>query len=415
MRKERLIVPALALLTAAWLVAQLVSSVLFERNLSRALADLQARGEWRVKRISSDSGWLSSQGALLLSPLLGRPWRLELNYDARHGVLASDIKGTLRPRLDGAFQQALGNVSLASMPRWEGRYHTYSGRFDMDAALAPFVIAQRGRELAVRGARLQLHGVYGDWRLNAQLEQLALSDHDARLALGPVTLESRYTYIDGAYHFNQHDLLSIERLTLVHPKLNLTFAPLVLHTDMALDERELRIDGELTLGDVLLSEDAPDTAALNGSVKMALSGLNADAVRRVFSQLRKETSWGDSNMPVADGVLKRLEPALLDVLSDSPRLAISAVALNSPLLGFSVDADGALFFDARRLGELSLSDLDQPAMQARFLDRLDGDITWHNAPTVAALWLGLPLSAHEFTFDLIRGSWRVNGRALPDW
>jgi len=415
MRKERLIVPVLAALTVVWLVAQLVSSVLFERSLSQALADLEARGEWRVKRISSDPGWLSSQGSILLSPLLGRPWRLELNYDARHGVLASDITGTLRPRLDGALQQAVGNVSAPSVPRWEGRYHTYTGRSDMHVALAPLVITQHGRELAVKGARLQLRGVYGDWRLNAGLDQLTLTDHDARLALGPVTLESRYTYIDGAYHFNQHDKLRIEQLTLNHPKLDLAFAPLVVHTDMALDERELRIDGELTLDDVLLTEEAPDTSALNGRVEVTLSRLNADAVRRVFAQLRQETAWGDSDMPVAEGVLQRLEPALLDVLADSPRLDISQIALESPLLGIPMEADGALFFDARALDELSITALDQPAMQARFLDRLDGDITWHEAPTVAALWLGLPLNARELTFDLVKGTWRVNGRALPDW
>ena len=415
MRKERLIVPVLAALTVAWLVAQLVSSVLFERSLSQALGDLEARGEWRVKRITSDPGWLSSQGTILLSPLLGRPWRLELTYDARHGILASDITGTLRPRLDGAFQQAVGSVSAPSMPRWEGRYQTYTGRSEMHVALPPLVITQHGRKLAVRGARLQLRGVYGDWRLQGKLEQLSLTDHDARLSLGPVALESRYTYIDGAYHFNQHDNLRIEQLTLSHPKLNLAFSPLVIHTDMALDERELRIDGELTLDGVRLTEEAPDASALNGRVQVTLSRLNADAVRRVFAQLRQETAWGDSDMPVAEGILQRLEPALLRVLADSPRLDISAIALESPLLGIPVEADGTLFFDARALDELSITALDQPAMQARFLDRLDGDITWHDAPTVAALWLGLPLSARELTFDLVQGTWRVNGRALPDW
>ncbi|MDN6315750.1 MAG: YdgA family protein [Halomonas sp.] len=415
MRKERLIVPVLMALAVAWLVAQLVSSVLFERSLSQALADLEARGEWRVKRINNDAGWLSSRGTVLLSPLLGRPWRLELNYEARHGVLASDITGTLRPRLDGALQQAMGNVSASSVPRWEGRYHTYTGRSEMHVALAPLVITQHGRELAIRGARLQLRGVYGDWRLNAGLEQLTLTDHDASLSLGPVALESRYTYIDGAYHFNQHDKLRIEQLTFSHPSLDLAFAPLVIHTDMALDERELRIDGELILDDVMLTEEAPETSALNGRVEVTLSRLNADAVRRVFARLRQETAWGDSDMPVADGVLKRLEPALLDVLSDSPRLDIRQIALESPLLGIPVKADGALFFDARKLDELSISRLDQPEMQARFLARLDGDITWHDAPTVAALWLGLPLSTRELTFDLIKGTWRVNGRALPDW
>ena len=47
MRKERLIVPILAAVAVIWMVAQLLSSVLFERSLRQALEDLEARGEWR--------------------------------------------------------------------------------------------------------------------------------------------------------------------------------------------------------------------------------------------------------------------------------------------------------------------------------------------------------------------------------
>ena len=92
MRKERLIVPILAAVAVIWMVAQLLSSVLFERSLRQALEDLEARGEWRVSRIENHQGWLTSRGGLVLSPLLGRPWRLELTYRARHGVLSTDGK-----------------------------------------------------------------------------------------------------------------------------------------------------------------------------------------------------------------------------------------------------------------------------------------------------------------------------------
>ncbi|WNK21249.1 DUF945 family protein [Halomonas piscis] len=415
MRKERLIVPVLAVLAIAWLVAQLVSSVLFERSLSQALSDLQARGEWRVKRVENDAGWLSSEGRILLSPLLGRPWRLELDYDVRHGILSSEITGTLRPRLDGTLQKAVGEVGATAAPRLNGRYHTYSGRYEMRVALAPLTITQHGRELAVRGARVKLRGVYGDWRLAAELDELSLTDHGARLALGPATLESRYTYIDEAYHFNQHDKLRIEALSLDHPDLALESAPLVLHTDMALDERELRIDGELILDNVWLAEEAPDTPALHGRIAGTLSRLDADAVRRIFARLRQDAARGDADMPVADDALERLSPLLRQVLSEAPRLDIEEIALTSPLLDIAMEADGALFFDARKIDDLDLARLDEPEMQARFLRRLNGDITWRDAPAVAALWLGLPLGERELTFDLIRGDWRVNGRPLPDW
>ncbi|GAA3898452.1 hypothetical protein GCM10022228_06380 [Halomonas cibimaris] len=419
MRKERLIVPVLALLVIAWLAAQLVSSVLFERSLSQALADLQARGEWRVKRLDNDAGWLNSQGTVLLSPLLGRPWQLRLDYRARHGIVTSDITGRLRPLLDGALQKAVGEVSAPSAPRLTGRYYTYSGRSEMRLTLAPLTVTQRDRTLRVRGARLKLRGVYGDWRLTAGLDELALVDGEARLALGPASLESRYTYTDGAYHFYQHDRLRIEKLSLAHPDLALRAAPLELHTDMTLDERELRIDGELTFDNVWLPDKAPQTPAFNGHLAATLSRLDADAVRGVFARLREdalhsETLRGDAAAADAGGVVERLSPLLRQVLRESPRLDISDIALTSPLLNIRVDADGALFFDARRLEALDPARLDEPAMQARFRRRLDGDITWHGAPAVAALWLGLGLEERELTFDLVRGRWRVNGRPLPE-
>lgn len=414
MRKERLIVPTLAIIAVVWMAAQLLSSVLFERSLRQALEDLEARGEWRVNRTESSQGWLSSQGRLILSPLLGRPWRLELTYNARHGILSTDVEGTVLPRLDTVLQQAVGEVTAPSVPRWQGRYHTLSGRSELRLALAPFVIQQNGRELAVRGGRMRLEGVFGDWRLRALLDQLTLTDGMAQLSLGPTVLESRYTYIDDAYHFAQRDHLHIETLQLNYPSYDMQISPLDLHSYMVLDESELRLKGELTVGDVMVPSEAPDTPLLNGRIDMELSRLNADAVRHAISRLRQEAAWGDASLPVAEGLLVRLDPDLRKILSDSPRLDVMTVAIDSPLLGIRLDADGALFFDARRLDELSVVNLGEEKERAKWFERIDGDFTWHEAPTVAALWLGLPLGTRELQFDVVRGVWRVNGRPMPE-
>jgi hypothetical protein len=414
MRKERLIVPTLAIIAVVWVAAQLLSSVLFERSLRQALEDLEARGEWRVTRTESRQGWLSSQGRLILSPLLGRPWRLELTYRARHGILSTDIEGTVLPRLDTVLQQAVGEVTAPSVPRWQGRYHSLSGRSELRLALAPFVIQQNGRELAVRGARLRLEGVFGDWRLRALLDQLTLTDGMAQLALGPTVLESRYTYIDDAYHFAQRDHLHIETLTLSYPSYDIQLSPLDLNSHMVLDEVELRIKGDLEVGDVIVPSEAPDTPLLNGRIEMELSRLSADAVRHAIRLLRQEAAWGDASLPMAEGLMARLEPDLRKILSDSPRLDVMSVAIDSPLLGIRLDADGALFFDARQLDELSVVNLDEEKEQAKWLERIDGDFTWREAPTVAALWLGLPLGTRELQFDVVRGVWRVNGRPMPE-
>lgn len=415
MRKERLVVPIIASLAALWMAAQLLSSILFEYSLRQALSDLNARGEWRMQRVESHPGWLSSNGRIVISPLLGRPWRLEVPYQARHGILSTAIEGDLLPRLDTRLQQAVGDVSVPFYPRWQGRYYTLGGRTELRLALAPLIIEQNGRELDIRDARVRIEGVYGDWRVNASLDQLTLSDGAAGLQLGPVELESRYTYIEDAYHFNQRDHLHISTLSLDHPELDLEIQPLDLHSEMHLDERELRVTGELVIGDTVLKEDAPDTPILTGRVAAELSRINADSVRQIFARLSQEAAWGDTAMPVADGLLTRLEPLMLEALQDSPRLDITTINLQSPLLEINASASGALFFDARDLQELSLVDADNEAMQARWRSRLDGDITWEDAPSIAALWLGLPIGTRSLTFDLVAGNWRVNGRPLPEF
>ncbi|WP_447529234.1 DUF945 family protein [Vreelandella sp. TE19] len=414
MRKERLIVPVIVVAALVWAVAQLVSSILFERSLSQALEDLEARGEWRVSRSESRQGWLTSRGRVLLSPLLGRPWQLALTYDARHGLLSTDVEGTLVPRLDSALQKAVGEVSALSLPRWEGRYHTWSGKSELRLALAPFVIQQNGRELDVRGARLRLEGVFGDWRLRALFDQLTLSDGQAYLSFGPTTLESRYTYIEDAYHFAQRDHLHIDTTTLYYPGYEVQAAPIDLQSYMVLDESELRLQGSLSVGDVRVPSEAPDTPLLSGEIEAELSRLNADAVRQIIRRIRQEAAWGDTDRPMAEGFMTRLEPEVLHLLGDSPRLDVTRIALDSPLLGITVDADGALFFDGRRLEPLSLAGLGDPQARSRWKERIDGDFVWYDAPTVAALWLGLPLGTRELQFDVIRGNWRVNGRPIPE-
>ncbi|MFG6668590.1 DUF945 family protein [Halomonas sp. HNIBRBA4712] len=414
MRKERLIVPIIVTVALVWAVAQLISSVLFERSLNQALEDLEARGEWRVSRPENRQGWLTSEGRLVLAPLLGRPWQLELTYEARHGLLSTDVQGTLVPRLGSALQKALGEVSALSLPRWEGRYHTLSGKSELRLALAPFVIQQGGRELDVRGARVRLEGVFGDWRLRALFDQLTLSDGPAFLTFGPTVLESRYTYTEDAYHFIQRDHLTIDSTRLYYPEFEVTAAPLDLQSQMVLDESELRLKGRLELGEVHVPSEAPDTALLSGEIEAELSRLNADAVREIIRRVRLEAAWGDPERPMAEGVMARLEPEVRKLLSDSPRLDVTHIALQSPLLGINVAADGALFFDGRRVDTLALEDLRDPRTRRAWRERIDGDFVWYDAPTVAALWLGLPLGTRELQFDVIRGQWRVNGRPMPE-
>lgn len=408
MRKERLIVPVLVVVAVIWAVAQLIASLLFERELSRALRDLEARGQVVVERLEAERGWLVSSGRLRLAPLLGDGWQLEVDYEARHGVFSTRVDGRVQPLYGPGQRRLFGDLLPSSPPRWLALYKTLGGTLEGRIQLAPFVVQQGKRELDFTGGNLTFGGQYGDWRLRLGLTPWRLSDGPATLEVGPMSLESRYAYTAGAHHFTQDDRLHVERLTWQQPTLLLEANELVYLSRMHLDERELRIDGDLEIGEVRTA----DQVLLTGRVDMELSRLHADALRATLSVLRDEAARSRRGRSGRE-LLGVLEPSLIAMLQDSPRLDVTEVNLESPMLGLAAHGDGALFFDARRLDELSLVRLDEPEERARWRARLDGDFVWQDVPTVVALWLGLPLDTRQLEIDVVRGQVRVNGRPLP--
>ncbi|QJQ99929.1 DUF945 family protein [Halomonas sp. PGE1] len=407
MRKERLIVPVVVALAVVWAVAQYLASLLFERELVRALADLEARGELVTERSEVERGWLGSSGVVHLSPVLGDGWRLELTYSARHGVFSTRIEGGFHPAIGPRQLHLFGDWLPSSPPSWHARYQTLGGTLEGIIQLAPFLISQGPRELDFRGGQLSFGGQQGDWRLRARLQPWRLTDGVATLESGPVSLESHYAYTAGAHHFTQRDLLRIDQLAWQQPGLALEASELVYRSRMQLDDSELRIDSELTLAEVLAAEQV----LLTGRVAMELSRINADGVREALAGLRREAAKARELAPRE--LIARLEPELRATLVDSPRLDLTEVDLESPMLGLAARGDGSLFFDPRRLDELSLARLDDEEERARWLTRIDGDGIWREVPAVVALWLGLPLGTRDLELDVIRGRVRVNGRPMP--
>ncbi|MGM0639639.1 MAG: DUF945 family protein, partial [Pseudomonadota bacterium] len=161
MRKERLIVPVVVTLALVWAVVQLLASLLFERELARALVDLEARGELVVERSAMERGWLSSSGIVHISPVLGDRWRLELSYAARHGVFSTRVEGRAQPSTGPRQLRLFGDWLPSSPPRWHARYQTLGGTLEGSIQLAPFLVSQGPRELDFQGGQFSFGGVYG--------------------------------------------------------------------------------------------------------------------------------------------------------------------------------------------------------------------------------------------------------------
>ncbi|MCE8051636.1 DUF945 family protein [Halomonas daqingensis] len=408
MRKERLIVPLLVVLLLAWLSAQAVSSWLFEREMARTLADLEARGEIDIERVEVEQGWWSSSGRIYVAPLFGHLWQLELTYRARHGVLSTHLDGEAMLRHGPSAVHLFGDSLATSPPLWEASYHSLTGTLEGGLQLAPLRITQQERELVFGGGRLRFSGEQGNWRMRAHLDSWSLSDGAARLEVGPAIINSQYAYTEDAHSFTQEDRLQIESLVWHQPQLRLDANGIRLSNRTSLDEQELRMQLALDLGEIHTAEQV----LLTGQVDVELSRFNADAIRSSMLRLRKLAASGHHGMK-QKALLSELEPYLLAVLQDSPRLDLQRLELDSPMLGLSARVDGSLFFDGRRLEELSLLGLDEPTVKARWRRRLDGDFTWYELPTVVALWLGLPLDTRTLEIDIGRGQVRVNSRPLP--
>ncbi|MDR5860817.1 DUF945 domain-containing protein [Halomonas eurihalina] len=406
MRKERLIVPVVVAMAVAWAVAQTIASLMFERELARAIQDLQARGELSIWRSEADQGWLTSTGVIHLAPLFGNGWHLDISYQARHGLLNTRMDGYLQQHRERTGQ---ARVEVARQPpTWEARYHSLSGTFDGALELSPLVLRQEDRALSLHGARVALQGEFGDWSLRAHLDSVRLDDGDTTLEAGPVTLESRYTYIDGAYHFTQRDLLKVNGVHWRSPSLGLDADELVLHSKTDLDEQELRMRSELILGEVM----SANQVLLTGKVVGELSRINADATRSLLTHLKAEAARGGTGVTGRD-LLFQVAPEIRALMGDSPRLDLLEVDLDSPMLGLSLSGDGALIFDARDLEELDPQSLVTREERNAWLERLNGDFLWRDLPAVVALWLGLPLDTEDMQIDVVKGKVRINGRPLP--
>ncbi|MCW4149557.1 YdgA family protein [Halomonas sp. 18H] len=404
MRKERLVVPVIVVVALTWAVAQTLASLMFERELSRAMRDLQARGELSIWRSEADQGWLTSTGVIQLAPLFGEFWNLEIHYRARHGLLSTRMEGTLVPQLDGLAP------GVSPRPSWEARYHTLSGTFDGSMELSPLALRQQSRTFSLRGLRLAVQGEFGNWSGRAHIDSARLEDGDTSLEAGPITLDSRYAYVDGAYHFTQRDLLKIQGLEWRSPDLSLDAEPIVLHSQTELDEAELRVRSELRLGRIMSAEQV----LLQGSLVAELSRLDGDALRSLLARLKRATARGGAGLQGRD-LLAYLAADMRQLMSDSPRLDLPAVALDSPMLGLTLDGEGALIFDGRDLAALEPELLYTEAEQNTWRERLDGDFLWQDLPAVVSLWLGLPLDTPDLQVDVVSGRVRLNGRPLESF
>ncbi|APX92442.1 hypothetical protein BWR19_05525 [Halomonas sp. 1513] len=411
MRKGRLLVAAVMVLGAGYLAAQAYSSAIFERELSRTLDDLEARGDLHVQRDQLDRGWFVSRGEIQLTALLD-DWQLSLPYVAQHGLLTTRIEGDLQLQLEGGDDTLFGERLPASPPRWHGEYQTLSQTFEGRLDMAPFQVSDEQGELDFEGLALRLSGEQGDLSLTGSVAPWRLDVDGERLEVGPLQLDSHYRY--GENDFLQRDEMQLAYLRLAQANgPEIALQALGYRGEVRLGRDELALAGRLSLGEMMLAGEP----ALAGELALGVSRLNADAVRTLSRELREALAARDSQDPLTDreaeALAMRLEPYVLATLVDSPRLTLEPLQLASPMFGVEAHVEGELVFDGSDIERLSLADLEVVATDNPWLARLDGHFVWRDLPRFVALQLGLPLDTEDLEIRIDGGSLTLNGEPLP--
>ncbi|PAU76685.1 DUF945 family protein [Halomonas salipaludis] len=411
MRKGRLLVAAVIVLGAGYLAAQAYSSAIFERELSRTLDDLEARGDLHVQRAELERGWFVSRGEIQLTALLD-DWQLSLPYVARHGLLTTRLEGELQLQLEGGDDTLFGERLPASPPRWHGEYQTLSQTFEGRLDMAPFQVSDEQGEFDFEGLALRLSGEQGDLALTGSVAPWRLDVDGERLEVGPLQLDSRYRYGDD--DFLQRDELQLAYLRVTQANgPDIALQALGYRGEVRLGRDELTLAGRLSLGEMTLAEEP----ALSGELALGVSRLNADAVRTLSRELREALAARDSQDPLTDreaeALAMSLEPYLLATLVDSPRLTLEPLQLASPMFGVEAHVEGELVFDGSDIESLSLADLEVASADNPWLARLDGHFVWHDLPRFVALQLGLPLDTEDLEIRVDAGELTLNGESLP--
>lgn len=418
MRKGVLALGAVVIIGGGYLAGHAVSSAIFERELATSLDNLERQGNVRAERLGSERGWFHSSGELLLQPLIGDDWRVTVPYRANHGILTTRVEGDAELALNEAIaeelQEAFGELPALPTPRWVADFNTLSQTLEANLELPGFQWDEDDWRLDFQGISATLSGERGDLILNAEIAPWWLTATEGRLAVGTTTLDSHYRYSEGGRLFHQQDAMQFESLRFVESHgQTLHLQGLGYTSDMRLGREHLDVSLGLSLDEARM-EDQP---VASGRLALSLERLDADAAWRLYESLLDELERRDGDLEQLspaewEALFESWFPDLLALLSESPRLVLSELDLNSRMLGLATQGEGELTFDGAGITELSLEELASPSGAAELQQRLDGHLRAAPVPPTLAMMLGLSLDNRELEFELRAGEPYLNGEPL---
>jgi uncharacterized protein YdgA (DUF945 family) len=412
MRKGLLAVTAVVLVGGGYLAAQAYSSERFDDELTQGLNNLEENEDLTVERQDIKKGWFTSSGEIILTAKRDERFSVSFPYTANHGLTSTRLSGEMEVVAD---DQALFADKLeVAPPRWHAEIETLSGDFTGRLDLSAMDIQDADNQLTSEGGFFTIKGQPDDARLDGEIAPWEFRNEEGSLEVGRLTLTSRYQQDEAGQQRDQQASISLDSLVVArdyNPTVEL--ADMGYEGNLSLGADELQLGGTLKLGEARVD----DEPLLSGELAFSLSQINADAVRTLETAIDEATSGGTPIEELNDeelaALIERLEPQVLALFADSPKLTLEHLAVKSDLLSMDTDLSGELTFDGDGVENLSLDDLDKPKQRLRWMRRLDGEFDWQGVPPMALMQLGLPMTTERLEILIENGRPSVNGQPLP--
>ncbi|MFC0336317.1 protein of unknown function [Kushneria avicenniae] len=441
-KKVAISLMALVVLAAAlWLGAMAWSRHEVQSRMADRVADIDALAGIRAINTIDDDGFFSSRGTLRISASDGDAQAPAAVIDWRiaYGVLKTRLSG------QGDIETRNGRALLADALSGSEKinFNARIGHLKQDLRLTaafPDSLHYQARDMALRlsGARinvtdnaqgLRLEGQWSGLEQESDLRRMHLGDTHWSMLFPPHEDDNR-AQAAADDRFGRLDTLDIDSVRLQRQDgLPLALSDLHVEGSTHHADQELSYVLKARLGNAAFSEQQLGSATLDAELRR----INEQAARTLLQTIAGdiEQRWKSGSSPagvlnstsgsVAEGkgieagdvhdialLMAPWQEAFFAVLSDSPRLVVNSLKLDSPMLEQQMHLEGELTLDGTDIGATRMARLQTSWGRAAFKRRLDGQFTLHNTPPLLALVAGQAPDQGTLELAIRKGVFLIN-------
>ncbi|WP_438766504.1 DUF945 family protein [Kushneria sp. TE3] len=426
-----LIVLALVL----WLAGLAWSRYEVRARMAEQVADINALSGIRAINTVESDGFFSSNGTLRVittetdanTPAAIIDWRVA------YGLWSTRFSGRGDIETRGGTALLAEALSDGESIDFDGRIRHLGHELTLNAGF-PDTLHYQGHDMTFRLAGASVRVVDDDrgLRLDGRWDALEHESPQRHVTLGDTHWSMLFPTADSdedtptleGGQAGRLDSLDVGSARLQRQGgLPLTFSDLHVEGSTHHERQELSYVLTAHLGNAALSEQQLGSASLDAVIER----IDEQAARALLQTIGRdvEQRWQGDRQPAdpKDGVVDRTVDAdvhdigsliapwqkdFFAVLSDSPRLVVKSLQLESPMLEQQMHLDGDLTLDGTDIAATRVERLRTSWGRAAFKRRLDGQFTLHNTPPLLALIAGQPPEQGTLELAIRKGVFLIN-------